>query len=90
MMICGGSATGANQLLKANRAMLPRREKGKFSLVSSINEKWVDPKQPTSKQLIDIRNKIRKQQRIRLIKISLVTMLSAIGIIILTYLYTNS
>ncbi len=90
MTICGGSAIGANQSLKANRAMLPKRKKGKFSLVSSIDEKWIDPKQPTSKQLIDIRNKVRKQHRIRLIKVSLVTVLSIIGIIILIYLYSTN
>ncbi len=88
MTICGGVAIGANQALKGNRALLPRKEKGKFSLVSSIDEKWVDPKQPTSKQLIDIRNKVRKQHRIRLIKVSLVTVLSIIEIIILIYSYS--
>jgi len=89
-MIFGGTAIGANQSLKANRAMLPKREKGKFSLVSSTDEKWVDPKQSTPKQLIEIRNKIRKQQRIKLIKVSLVTVLSSIGIIISIYLYTDN
>lgn len=89
-MVFGGCAIGANQSLKGNRALLPRREKRKFSLVSSIDEKWIDPKQPTPKQLLEIRNEIHKQQKIRLIKVSLITMLSSIGIIIFIYLYTGS
>ena len=90
MMICGGVAIGANQSLKGNRALLPRKEKGKFSLVSSINEKWVDPKQPTQEQLLEIRSKIRKQQRIRRIKVNIVTALSSIGIVIAIYLFTTN
>jgi hypothetical protein len=90
MMVCGGVAIGANQSLKGNRALLPRKEKGKFSLVSSINENWVDPKQSTPEQLLEIRNKIRKQQRIRRIKVSIATVLSSIGIVITIYLFTGN
>ncbi|WP_299680739.1 hypothetical protein [uncultured Dokdonia sp.] len=77
----GGSVAAANQAMKANRAMLGKHRKGKLSLVSSQNEKWEDPKQPTFEQLMEIRTRIRKEEKVRLKKILIISITTLICII---------
>lgn len=74
-----GSMMAANQSLKTNRSMLSNRERVKVSLVSGTDEKWVDPKQPTFEELMAIRLRIRKEQKIRHRK-TLVLALISLGI----------
>lgn len=77
----GGSALAANQVIKNNRAMLKkRRDKRKLSLVSEIDEQWVDPKKVTFDQLMEIRTRIRREQVIRMRKVLL---LATLGFILL-------
>ena len=71
----GGSVAAANQAMKTNRAMLKKRKKGKLSFVSSTDEKWVDPKQPTFEQLMEIRARIRKEEKVRRKKTILITII---------------
>jgi len=75
-----------NKQLEANRALLAKRKKGLLSFASSVNEKWVDPKQPTSEELMKIRTRIRKEQRIRRIKFIIVTLIA----ILILYLIATS
>ncbi len=83
----GGSVAAANHAMKTNRAMLGKRKKGKLSFVSSTNEKWVDPKQPTFEQLMEIRTRIRKQEKARRKKTIMITLLVLI-IVIAGIIYT--
>lgn len=69
----GGAAV--NQALEANRAMLAKRNKTSISLVSSTNENWVDPKQPTTEQLLKIRTRIRKEEKERRVKTIVLTLI---------------
>jgi len=76
----------ANASLKANRALKNKRKKERFSLVSSINENWVDPKQPTFEQLMEIRTRIRQEEKTRRKKTIVFTIVTLI-IVILGILY---
>ncbi len=84
----GGSALAAIHIMKANRAMLGKRKKGTLSFVSSKNEKWVDHKTASFEQLMEIRKRIRREQKIRQRKILLITLfvisivLTAIGYVL--------
>lgn len=82
----GGSVAAANQALKANRAMLGKRKKGKLSFVSSKNERWVDPKQPTFEQLMEIRTRVRKEEKVRRRKTIIITSIALI-VVIATIIY---
>jgi hypothetical protein len=76
-----GSMMAAMASLKANRALKNKRRKEKFSLVSSTNENWVDPKQPTFEQLIEIRTRIRKEEKTRRTKTLIITVVVLIAIL---------
>ncbi len=84
-----GSGT-AHKAMKANRTLLPKRKKNKFSYASSKSndEIWIDPKQATLEQLIEIRTKIRKQRKQRTYKI-LVVLLLTIVVIFLVFILTD-
>ena len=83
-----GSMMAAMASLKANRALKNKRRKEKFSLVSSTNENWVDPKQPTAEQLLEIRTRIRKEEKARRIKTVILTLIMIVifclGIVYIT------
>lgn len=83
----GGSVAAANHAMKTNRAMLGKRKKGKLSFVSSKNEHWVDPKQPTFEQLMEIRTRIRKEEKAKRTRIIIITVL-ALMIVITGIIYT--
>ncbi len=70
-----GSMMAANASLKANRALKNKRKREGFSLVSSTNENWVDPKQPTFEQLMEIRTRIRKEEKARRVKTIILTLI---------------
>jgi hypothetical protein len=76
-----GSMLAAMASLKANRALKNKRNKKGFSLVSSVDEQWVDPKQPTFEQLMEIRTRIRKEEKARRKKIIMITVLTLIIVI---------
>ncbi|MEP0262749.1 hypothetical protein [Dokdonia sp.] len=78
----GGSVAAANHAMKANRAMLKKRKKRKLSFASSTDEKWVDPKQPTFEQLMEIRTRIRKEEKARRKKVIVTTVLALIIVIV--------
>jgi hypothetical protein len=75
--------------MKTNRAMLGKRKKGKLSFVSSKNEHWVDPKQPTFEQLMEIRTRIRKQEKTRRTKTMLMIAVVLIAILIGVFYIIN-
>ncbi|WP_299763639.1 hypothetical protein [uncultured Dokdonia sp.] len=77
----GGSVAAANHAIKVNRAMLGKHRKGKLSLVSSKNEKWEDPIKATPEQLAEIRTRIRKEEKVRHMKILIITVVSFIVIL---------
>ena len=79
----GGAAV--NQALKANRDLLKMRIKRKRAQGTVSDKEWIDYKHATPKQLVEIRTKVRKQQKIRLIKISIVTQLILLGCVIIAY-----
>jgi len=81
-----GSMLAAIASLKANRALKNKRRKEGFSLVSSTDEKWVDPKQPTFEQLMEIRTRIRQEEKTRRKKTIVLTIVTLI-IVILGILY---
>jgi len=70
-----GSMMAANASLKANRALKNKRKREGFSLVSSTNENWVDPKQPTFEQLMEIRTRVRKEEKARRVKTIILTLI---------------
>lgn len=78
----GGSVAAANHAMKTNRAMLGKRKKGTLSFISSKNEHWVDPNQPTSQQLLEIRTRIRKEEKVRHKKIMTLTVIALIAVIL--------
>lgn len=82
-----GSMMAANASLKANRALKNKRKKEGFSLVSSTNERWVDPKQPTFEQLMEIRTRIRKEEKARRRKTIIITVV-VLFMVLATILYT--
>ncbi|MFT5891838.1 MAG: hypothetical protein ACI9Y7_001945 [Dokdonia sp.] len=82
----GGSVAAANHAMKTNRAMLGKRKKGKLSLVSSTNENWVDPKQPTFEQLMEIRTRIQKEEKARRTK-TIIIIVVVVLIAILTGIF---
>ena len=75
-----------NKQLEANRALLAKRKKGMLSFVSSVNEKWVDSKRPTSEELIKIGTRIRKEEKARHIKFIIVTIIA----LLIIYLIVTS
>ena len=80
----GGAALAANQVIRNNRNLLRnKRNIGKLSFVSSTNEKWVDPKKATFDQLMEIRTRIRHENKVRLYKIILLTVLGFTILILL-------
>ena len=84
-----GSMMAAMASLKANRALKNKRRKQKFSLVSSTNENWVDPKQPTQEQLLQIRTRFRKEEKARRTKTVILTLIMIV-IFCLGILYISS
>ena len=82
----GGSTSAANQSLKTNRAMLGKRKKGKLSFVSTTDEKWVDSKQPTFEQLMEIRTRIRKEEKARRKKTIIFTLVVIILVLSIGYI----
>jgi hypothetical protein len=68
----------ANKALNANRALLPKRKKNIRSYTTSKNKTWIDPKQVTQEQLLEIRNKVRKQRKVRAYKIFVVMLLALV------------
>jgi len=89
-----GSMMAANQSLKANRAQLRRKERGKFSLVSNSGEKFVDHKKASPELLEEIRERLQERRkrkfRIRLIcvTIALIVFLSLCILIDWDFLFT--
>jgi folate-dependent tRNA-U54 methylase TrmFO/GidA len=80
----GGAALAANQVIRNNRNLLKnKRSIGNLSFVSSTNEKWVDPKKVTFDQLMEIRTRIRHENKVRLYKIILLTVLGFVALILL-------
>ncbi|MFT5751560.1 MAG: tRNA U34 2-thiouridine synthase MnmA/TrmU [Dokdonia sp.] len=73
-----GSMMAANQSLKTNRSMMSSRERVRVSLVSNTDEKWVDPKQPTAAQIVAIRIRKRKEQKVEQRKTLVLTIISLI------------
>lgn len=81
-----GSMMAAMQSLKNNRALRSKRRKGKLSFVSSIDEKWVDPKKATFEQLMEIRKRVRRERKIRTRKIIALTIVGVLIIILLFFI----
>ncbi|WP_405226541.1 hypothetical protein [Dokdonia sp. Asnod1-B02] len=80
----GGAALAANQVIRNNRNLLKnKRSIGNLSFVSSTNEKWVDPKKATFDQLMEIRTRIRHENKVRLYKIIFLTVLGFVILILL-------
>ncbi|WP_298326505.1 hypothetical protein [uncultured Dokdonia sp.] len=80
----GGAALAANQVIRNNRNLLKnKRSIGNLSFVSSTNEKWVDPKKATFDQLMEIRTRIRHENKVRLFKIIFLTVLGFVILILL-------
>lgn len=73
-----GSMMAAIASLKANRALRKKRKIGELSLVSSKNEKWVDHKTASFKQLMEIRKRVRKEQKVQRIKTYFFTLLGLV------------
>ncbi len=70
----GGAALAANQIMRNNRNLLKqKRGIGKLSFVSTVNEKWVDPKKASFEDLMKIRRKMRKANKVRTRKLVIVT-----------------
>ncbi|WP_299763641.1 hypothetical protein [uncultured Dokdonia sp.] len=82
----GGAAV--NQALKANRDLLKKRSKRKRTQTTVSNKVWVDHKHATPEQLAEIRTKIRKQHKIRIIKTIIVTLMIILGTIVIIHLST--
>jgi len=80
----GGAALAANQVIRTNRNLLKsKRNVGKLSSVASTNEKWIDPKKATFDQLMAIRTRIRHENKVRLYKITFLTVLGFVALILL-------
>ncbi|WP_299680742.1 hypothetical protein [uncultured Dokdonia sp.] len=82
----GGAAV--NQALKANRDLLKKRTKRKRTQTTVSNKGWIDHKHATAEQLVEIRNKIYKQQKISIIKTIITMMMIILGTITIIYLST--
>ena len=91
-----GSMMAAMQSLKNNRALRNKRKKGKMSFVSSVNEKWVDPKIATFEQLMDIRKRVRRAHKLERRKVIALTILGCILLIVVwavipwDFIFTNT
>ena len=80
----GGAALAANQVIRNNRNLLKnKRNIGNLSFVSSTNEKWIDPKKASFDQLMEIRTRIRHENKVRLYKIIFLTVLGFVALILL-------
>jgi hypothetical protein len=82
----GGAAV--NQALKANRDLLKNRVKRKRAQGTVSDKEWIDHKHATPKQLVEIRTKVQKQQKLRLVKIIITALLILIGCIAIIHLLT--
>lgn len=82
----GGAAV--NQALKANRDLLKNRVKRKRAQGTVSDKEWIDYKHATPKQLVEIRTKVQKQQKLRLVKIIITALLILIGCIAIIHLLT--
>ena len=72
----GGAALAANQTIRNNRNLLKNKRKaGKLSFVSTVNEKWVDPKKASFEDLMKIRKKIQRSNTIRTRKVVVLTII---------------
>lgn len=75
----GGAALAANQAIRNNRNLLKKKRNiGKLSFVSDVDEKWVDPKTASFDQLMEIRRRIRRESKLREKKVVLFTILGLI------------
>ncbi|WP_396596018.1 hypothetical protein [Dokdonia sp. R86516] len=93
----GGAALAANQVIKNNRNLLKqKRKRGDLSFVSTVNEKWVDPKKASFDQLMEIRKRIRRDNKRYRRKVLIVTIIAfillvlAIAVIPWDLIFTNS
>lgn len=93
----GGAALAANQVMKNNRNLLKqKRKRGDLSFVSSTNEKWVDPKKASFDQLMEIRKRIRRDNKRYRRKVLMVTIIAfilfilAIAVIPWDLIFTNA
>jgi len=75
-MAFGAAGLGANLVIRNNRNLLKKKKKEqKLSFVSDVNEKWVDPKKATFNQLLEIRNRIRRENVTRTRKMIILTII---------------
>ncbi|EAQ38737.1 hypothetical protein MED134_02040 [Dokdonia sp. MED134] len=93
----GGAALAANQVMRNNRNLLKqKRKRGDLSFVSTVNEKWVDPKKASFEQLMEIRKRIRRDNKRYRRKVLIVTIIAfillvlAIAVIPWDLIFTNS
>jgi len=92
----GGAALAANQVIKNNRNLLKqKRKRGDLSFVSTANEKWEDPKKASFDQLMEIRKRIRRDNKRYRRKVLMVTIIAfillvlAIAVIPWDLIFTN-
>lgn len=62
-----GSMMAANQSLKTNRAQLRKKDRRKFSLVSTSGEKFIDHKQASPEIIGEIQERFRKRRKKRIV-----------------------
>ncbi len=93
----GGAALAANQVIKNNRNLLKQKRKmGDLSFVSTTTEKWEDPKKASFDQLMEIRKRIRRENKRYTRKVIFITIIGfillvlAIAIIPWDLIFTNS
>lgn len=80
----GGAALAANQTIRNNRNLLKnKRNIGKLTFVSSVNEQWIDPKKASFDQILEISRRLRYERKTRARKIALLTVLGFLIMIIL-------
>ncbi|AEH00371.1 hypothetical protein [Lacinutrix sp. 5H-3-7-4] len=82
-----GAMMQANQSLKSNRKLVGKRKENRFSFVHTSNEKTeYDLPKSSPKILLEIKNKIRRENKIRERKrFLLIGLFSLILIIVFTY-----
>jgi hypothetical protein len=79
----GGAALAANQVIKNNRNLLKqKRKRGDLSFVSTVNEKWVDPKKASFEQLMEIRKRIRRDNKRYARKVIILTIIGFILLVL--------
>ncbi len=77
--------TSTNKNLKANRAMLGKRKKEKFSFATSKDETKQFTKEATPEQLQEIRDRIQKEKKQEQKKFVFITILA----LIIIYLFAT-